>query len=175
MWGLPQRQGSIHWSTFDVSRQLIEQGEACLVRRIPRPRAWWFAGRDEACLLVVVLLYALRPLPRPRARWLAARGENFTTPSVYSSSLLRTLVSPPSIYLYKATIKNTFCIYTRPQIVIETKVTTPSFPVYGSISKSLQPRQTVSGGINFVVCTVNQYARFSQEVMFTEALIRTNA
>ena len=29
----------------------------------------------------------LRPLPRPRARWLAARGENFTTPSVYSSSL----------------------------------------------------------------------------------------
>ena len=48
--------------------------------------------------------------------------------------------STPSIYLYKATIKNTFCIYTRPQIVIETKVTTPSFPVYGSISKSLQPR-----------------------------------
>ena len=31
--------------------------------------------------------YALRPLPRPRARWLAGRGENFTTPSVYSSSL----------------------------------------------------------------------------------------
>ena len=30
----------------------------------------------------------LRPLPRPHARWLAARGENFTTPSVYSSSLL---------------------------------------------------------------------------------------
>ena len=47
----------------------------------------------------------LRPLPRPRARWLAARGENFTTPSVYSSSLLRTLVSTPSIYLYMATIK----------------------------------------------------------------------
>ena len=67
----------------------------------------------------------------------------------------------PSIYLYKATIKNTFCIYTRPQIVIETTVTTPSFPVYGSISKSLQPRQTVSGRINFVVCTSNQYAHFS--------------
>ena len=83
--------------------------------------------------------------------------------------------STPSIYLYKATIKNTFCIYTRPQIVIKTKVTTPSFPVYGSISKSLQPRQTVSGRINFVVCTSNQYARFSQEVMFIEALIRTNA
>ena len=95
----------------------------------------------------------LRPLPRPRARWLTARGENFTTPSIYSSSLLRTFVREiiilfgiymsfrtPSIYLYKATIKNTFCIYTRPQIVIETKVTTPSFPVYGSISKSLQPR-----------------------------------
>ena len=30
---------------------------------------------------------ALRPLPRPRARWLAGRGANFTTPSVYSSSL----------------------------------------------------------------------------------------
>ena len=29
----------------------------------------------------------LRPLPRPRARWLAGRGENFTSPSVYSSSL----------------------------------------------------------------------------------------
>ena len=48
-----------HQSTFDVSRQLAERGEACLVR----------------------------PLPRPRARWLAGRGENFTTPSVYSSSL----------------------------------------------------------------------------------------
>ena len=48
--------------------------------------------------------------------------------------------STPSIYLYKATIKNTFCIYTRTQIVIEIKFTTPSFPVYGSISKSLQPR-----------------------------------
>ena len=28
--------GSIHWSTFDVSRQLAERGEACLVR-LPRP------------------------------------------------------------------------------------------------------------------------------------------
>ena len=132
-------------------------------------------GRGGSQDEVKLAYYALCPLPRPRARWLAARGEIFTTPSIYSSSLLRTLVSTPSIYLYKATIKNTFCIYTRPQIVIETKVTTPSFPVYVSISKSLQPRQTVSGRINFVVCTSNQYARFSQEVMFTEALIRTNA
>ena len=135
---------TLYWSTFDVSHQLAARGEACLVRRLPRPWVWWLAGWGETCLRVVVivllLLYALHPLPRPRARWLAARGENFTTPSVYSSSLLRTLVSTPSIYLYKATIKNTFCIYTRPQIVIETKVTTPSFPVYGSISKSLQPR-----------------------------------
>ena len=136
MWGLPQRQGSIHWSTFYVSRQLIERGETCLVCR----------------------------LPRPRARWLTARGENFTTPSVYSSSLLRTLLSSPSIYFYKATIKNTFCIYTRPQIVIKTKVTTPSFPVYGSISKSLQPRQTVSGRINFVVCTVHSF--FSRSYVY---------
>ena len=59
MWGLPQRQGSIHQSTFDVSRQLTERGEACLVRR----------------------------LPHPCARWLAGRGENFTTPFVYFSSL----------------------------------------------------------------------------------------
>ena len=78
----------------------------------------------------------------------------------------------PSFTYTRPLQKNTFCIYTRPQIVIETKVTTPSFPVYGSISKSLQPRQTVSGRINFVVCTV---CSFSQEVMFTEALIRTNA
>ena len=106
----------------------------------------------------------LHPLPRPRSWWLAARGENFTTPSVYSSSLLRTLVSTPSIYLYKATIKNTFCIYTRPQIVIETKVTTPSFPVYVSISKSLQPRQMVSGRINFVVCTVRSF--FSRSYVY---------
>ena len=27
------------------------------------------------------------PFPRPRVRWLVGRGENFTTPSVYSSSL----------------------------------------------------------------------------------------
>ena len=33
-----------HWSTFDVSRQLTERGEACLVRRLPRPRARWLAG-----------------------------------------------------------------------------------------------------------------------------------
>ena len=77
-----------------MSRQLAEQGEACLVRR----------------------------LPRPRARWLAGQGENFTTPSVYSSSLLRTLVSTPSIYLYKATMENILCIYTRPPTIIETKV-----------------------------------------------------
>ena len=38
MWGLPQRQGSIHQSTFDVSHQLIEREEACLVHRLPRPR-----------------------------------------------------------------------------------------------------------------------------------------
>ena len=31
--------------------------------------------------------YAFSPLPRPLAGWLAGRGENFTTPSVYSSSL----------------------------------------------------------------------------------------
>ena len=109
MWSLPYRQGSIHWSTFDVSRQLAERGEACLVRHLPRPLARCLTGWGEACLRVVVvvllLMYALRPLPRPRARWLAGRGENFTTPFVYSSSLLRTLVSNPSIYLYKATIK----------------------------------------------------------------------
>ena len=62
--------------------------------------------------------------------------------------------------------KNTFCIYTRPQIVIETKVTTPSFPVYGSISKSLQPRQTVSGRINFVVCTSNVRSFFSRSYVY---------
>ena len=115
---------------------------------------------------VKLAYYALRPLPCSRAWWLPGRGENFTTPSVYSSSLLRTLVSTPSIYLYKATIKNTFCICTRPQIVIETKVTTPSFPVYGSISKSLQPRQTVSGGINFVVCTSNVPSFFSRSYVY---------
>ena len=31
-------------STFDVSLQLAEQGEAFLVRRLPRPRVWWLAG-----------------------------------------------------------------------------------------------------------------------------------
>ena len=30
--------------TFDVSRQLAERGEACLVRRLPHPRARWLAG-----------------------------------------------------------------------------------------------------------------------------------
>ena len=37
--------------TFDVSRQLAKRGEACLVRRLPRPRARGLAGRGEACLL----------------------------------------------------------------------------------------------------------------------------
>ena len=31
-------------SNFDVSRELAEQGEACLVRPLPRPWAWWLAG-----------------------------------------------------------------------------------------------------------------------------------
>ena len=31
-------------STFDVSRQLVERGEACLVRHLPRPRARWLTG-----------------------------------------------------------------------------------------------------------------------------------
>jgi hypothetical protein len=65
--------------TFDVSCQLSERGEACLVRPLPRPRVWWLAesqDEEKLCLL------RLCPLPRPRARWLAGRGENFTTPSV---------------------------------------------------------------------------------------------
>ena len=37
---------------------------------------------------VKLAYYALRPLPHPCAGWLAGRGEKFTTPSVYSSSLL---------------------------------------------------------------------------------------
>ena len=31
-------------NNFDVSRQLAERGESCLVRRLPRPRARWPAG-----------------------------------------------------------------------------------------------------------------------------------
>ena len=81
MWGLPQRQGSIHLSTFDVSRQLAERGEACLVVSLAHRRG----GSQEDVKLAYQ--YALRPLPCPHARWLAGRGENFTTPSVYSSSL----------------------------------------------------------------------------------------
>ena len=69
-----------------MSRQLVERGEACLVRRLPRSRARWLARCGETCLVRAVL-YALRPLHHPRARWLARRGEKFTTPSVYSSSL----------------------------------------------------------------------------------------
>ena len=44
--------------TFDVSRQLTERGEACLVCRLPRPRARWLAGRGEACLLLTSTPYA---------------------------------------------------------------------------------------------------------------------
>ena len=42
-----------------MSHQLAERGEACLVRRLPRPRARWLAGRGEACLL------RLMPAPSP--------------------------------------------------------------------------------------------------------------
>ena len=45
-------------------------------------------GRGGSQYEVKLAYYALRPLPRPCARWLTGRGEKFTTPSVYSSSLL---------------------------------------------------------------------------------------
>ena len=171
MWGLPQRQGSIHWSTFDVSRQLAERGEACLVHRLPAHGRG--GSQDEVKLAPPYarsLAHAcggsqdeeknlLLPPFTPRPYYLGYR-DYIILFGIYMS------FSTPSIYLYKATIKNTFCIYTRPQIVIETKVTTPSFPVYGSILKSLQPRQTVSGQINFVllVCTSNQYTHFLKKL-----------
>ena len=44
-------------------------------------------GRGGSQDEVKLAYYALRLLPRPHARWLVGRGENFTTPSVYSSSL----------------------------------------------------------------------------------------
>ena len=44
-------------------------------------------GRDGSQDEVKLAYYTLRPLPRPRTWWLAGRGENFTTPSIYSSSL----------------------------------------------------------------------------------------
>ena len=46
---------------FDVSRQLAERGEACLLRRLPRPRARWLAGRGEACLLLLILYWFIGP------------------------------------------------------------------------------------------------------------------
>ena len=115
-------------------------------------------GRGGSQDEVKLAYHALRPLPRPRARWLTARGENFTTPSVYSSSLLRTLVSTPSIYLYKATIKK-YILH-----LYKATNSNRAFLVYGSISKSLQPRQTVSGRINFVVCTVCSF--FSRSYVY---------
>ena len=65
-WGLPYRQGSIHSRcsvriTFDVSRQLVERGEACLLRRLLRPRAQWLAGRGEACLLLLIVYWFIGP------------------------------------------------------------------------------------------------------------------
>ena len=41
-----------------MSRQLAKRGEACLVRRLPRPRARWLAGRGEAYYCTTVRLYA---------------------------------------------------------------------------------------------------------------------
>ena len=148
-----------------MSRQLTERGETCLVQRLPRPRARWLAGWGEAG----VLLYAFTPAPSPThavARSMRRKFYYSLRLLLVPTTLVRHIIilfgiymsfSTPSIYLYKATIKNTFCIYTRPQIVFETKVTTPSIPVYGSISKSLQPRKTVSGRINFVLCTVRSF------------------
>ena len=82
MWGLPQRQGSIQWSTLMCP--VNSQNEEKLSQYAVSPAHGRGGSQDE----VKLAYYALRTLPRPRARWLAGRGENFTsTPSVYSSSL----------------------------------------------------------------------------------------
>ena len=44
-----------------MSRQLAEQGEACLVCRLPRPRARWLAGRGGACLLLLIVYWFIGP------------------------------------------------------------------------------------------------------------------
>ena len=137
MWGLPQRQGSIHWSTFDVSHQLVERGEACLVR----------------------------PLPRPCARWLAGRGEKFTTPSVYSSPLLpwlqrlyhifwnmyvlsrfqyELLVHTPNTDVYRRILECTFTHFA-PYVVALSLAPRPS-PTWWTCSNSfglIQPEQYI--------------------------------
>ena len=54
---LEARFYTLEMLTFDVSRQLAEQGEACLLHRLPRPWVRWLAGRGEACLLLLIVLY----------------------------------------------------------------------------------------------------------------------
>ena len=117
--------------------------------------------------------YALRPLPRPRARWLAGRGENFTTPSVYSSSLLPWLERLPYCleYIcplvdfnmnYQYILQTLMYIYSL-HLLIQGHYKKYIFHLYKATnsnrdksyysllsslwlnSKSLQPRQTVSG------------------------------
>ena len=44
-----------------MSRQLAERGEACLLRRLPRPRARWLARRGEACLLLLIVYWFIGP------------------------------------------------------------------------------------------------------------------
>ena len=88
----------------------------------------WSIGRS------LLLLYAFTPAPSPtRAVARSTRRKFYYSLRLLlvPTTLVREIIilfgiymsfSTPSIYLYKALQKNTFCIYTRPQIVIETKV-----------------------------------------------------
>ena len=48
-------------STFDVSRQLAERREACLLHLLPRQRVRWLIGRGEACLLLLIVYWFIGP------------------------------------------------------------------------------------------------------------------
>ena len=70
-----------------MSCQLAEQGEACLVCRLPRPQARWLAGWGEACLL------RLTSAPSPTCAVAHRKRRKF----YYS---LRLLLVPTTYYLH---------------------------------------------------------------------------
>ena len=116
--------------------------------------------------------YALRPLPRPCARWLAGRGENFTTPSVYSSSLpwlerlsycleymsfsrfqYELLVHTPNTDVYKRILECRFTHFAPYVVHIETNVIVRTLPRPSTLSHMVDVQQFIRSHIARTIYT----------------------
>ena len=85
--------------TFDVSCQLAEQGQAFLVRRLPRPRARWLAeSRDKEKLAY----YAYARSHGHARGGFQDEDKNLLLPplDIYSPTLVREIIILFEIYIF---------------------------------------------------------------------------